>query len=292
MSTLAKAFVVVILILAVFFVSSTLTVLSLQTDLKEKHDAKAAELQQTKTELENTQQRMKEELEKKDKEIVKKQDAINDLTEVLNTAQMALKDLKTVNAERANLLKELNVSLARVTAEVTQQTALNKDLHDQVAKASSDLLEAMKKRDAALSENTKLKDESETLIARVKQLVEELTTAEQEATLYKTYFGPLPLAAERRRTLKELEGKVLEVTVLRDKQGKEAGVLALISLGRDDGLQKGDQLSIVRGGSRYIVDVLVDEVLLDQSVVKVIPEMQRPGEQVKKGDEVTTRFLK
>jgi predicted RNase H-like nuclease (RuvC/YqgF family) len=203
----------------------------------------------------------------------------------LDAAQTEIKSLQTQKTDLENQVGQLTVNLGKLTTLVEQQTALNNQLRDREEQVSTDLLEAMKKRDEALSQATRLQEDNAVLMERIKMLGQELESAKTELAAYKSQFGSIALAPAR-PGLRELAGKVTGV------QRTESGsALALIDLGVNDGLQKGDRLSVVRGGSQYITDVVVDDALPGQSVVRVIPEMLVQGQQIREGDEVYTRFV-
>jgi len=187
--------------------------------------------------------------------------------------------LAKLETEKEELAKELDQRQQELSQEVQERRdavaaldAANKRLASQMAELQrlrEEIRQVQDDRDQKMQEVIRLTDQLhqeklkyEALESRYKQLAED--NAEMKRRLRLASL-PVPPEAWVDEPLVEVEGFVTRVT---------PGGRVEVNLGSDDGLRKGGQLYVLRGGN-FVAKIEVVETRPDQAVAKVIPGMQQ-----------------
>jgi len=286
MSFVGKILVVVQVILTILFMAFAGAVSATHTSWKEKHDKLSQQLSAKTKELADEQSRARK--------------VTDDLTSQVAavTQEAALKD-----AENRDLKGRLDTITAendqnKTTAAVKTQLA-GIAAEDNIARQDEAVLvrEVLKKRgeayEAQVVANKKLIDEQTTLtknleslntryetVLKEKAVLEQILVANKLSTDPKSY-------AELRSPPPKVRGKVLEAS--KKKQGAE---LIAISLGSDDGLSKGDTMTVYRSGlathesPKFLGKIQIVRLDPDKAVGMVIDKSK--NSLIQEGDDVTT----
>ena len=214
------------------------------------------------------------------------------LTEIKKASQQATAKLQMENEEQRQLLKASEEELktlrqsqrqAVASMEATQaaSAALRKELdtlREETRKAQAD-------RDARFKEVVALTDQLHESVNELKRLKARQLTLSADLAKAKEVLdkhGLVPEPARYSGVPPKVEGKVLATP---------GGGLIEISIGSDDGLQKGHRLEVYRiagDQSTYLGRVEVMETRPDKSVCKIIPEYRKGT--IRTGDDVASKL--
>lgn len=271
MNILGKIFVFAVLIMSVVFMSFAVAIFSSHTNWKAEAEALAQKL---------------DDLTKDRKQ---KEAAITKLNEEI-AASIAARDQVVAALQAA--LTEKNRELAE----------LQKDRDDKLSKLDEDiatLAKAKQERDDAATRIEDLRKEIDGLQETLKGMVNR--GAELAAKLHQTE-SELAMANERREQLVEqvqraktvltennlsLRSPTTNVPVVDGEVVAVSDSLAEVSIGSDDGLQKGHELEVFRA-DQYLGRLEVVSVKPDRAVARIIKEYARGI--VQRGDRVATRL--
>jgi hypothetical protein len=189
-------------------------------------------------------------------------------------------DLKKENSTLINQEAQLKDDLRKATAAVaTAQATLDEKLK-QVDSLRTDITTALGDRDTHFNDLVKKQDE-------FNQATAELTRLQDVAKRLAEQMGKAKLVLDRNDLKLEtpIDGvppKVDGVVLAVGKNG-----LIEISLGSDDGIQRGNKLEAFRA-NHYLGRIEVVQTSPDRSVAKVMPEFLKG--RIEKEDRVATRF--
>lgn len=204
---------------------------------------------------------------------------------------------KTLIAQVEELKKEKNdLSLARESSSkqseiATEEAGSRNEESINLREINHDLVV---KRDQDHAIRTKLEDqirsyELEIASSRIKnkELLNQVALLQQALEAAGISANVRELAA-RSAPPPAIEGKILDVLPAKRRGGTE---LVEVSLGSDDGLQKGHQMTIFRAGGgkgKYLARIVIVNVTPDRAIGSVI-EDTRNGV-IQKGDNVSTKL--
>ena len=271
MNTIGKIFVFAVLIMSVVFMSFAVAIFSSHTNWKKESED------------------LQKELAKVTEERQQKEAAITKLNE----------DLAASKAARDRVVAALQAALVEKNSELAE---LQKKRDDQLTKLDEDIAELTKAKQE--------RDEAEKLIANLRDEIKELQQdlkgmvnrgAELAAKLHQSE-SELAMASERRD---QLEQQVSDARQMLQQNGLSLqrpkniipvvdGVvtavsdnLVEVSIGSDDGLQKGHELEVFRA-DQYLGRLKVVSVTPDRAVVRIMKDYARGI--VQRGDRVATRL--
>ena len=271
MNKLGPIFVFAVLIMSVVFMSFAVAIFSSHTNWK----AKSEELQK--------------EFDRVEAERKQKEAAITKLNEDI-AASIAARD-KVVAALQAALV-EKNGELAKL------QEKRDEKLNELDAKVT-DLAKAKLERDAAAQQIVKLRSEIKELqqdlqdkVNRGAELAAKLHQSESELSMVSERRDQLERQVVNARQVLEENGLSLlsPRTNIPEVDGVVTAVsdnLVEVSIGSDDGLQKGHELEVFRA-DQYLGRLKVVSVTPDRAVVRILKDYARGI--VQRGDRVATRL--
>ena len=271
MNTIGKIFVFAVLIMSVVFMSFAVAIFSSHTNWKKESED------------------LQKELAKVTDERQQKEAAITKLNE----------DLAASTAARDKVVAALQAALVEKNNELAD---LRKKRDDQLTKLDEDIAELTKAKQE--------RDEAEKLIANLRDEIKELQQdlkgmvnrgAELAAKLHQSE-SELAMASERRDQLLQQVSdaeQMLQQNGLSLQRPKniiplvDGVVMAVsenlveVSIGSDDGLQKGHELEVFRA-DQYLGRLKVVSVTPDRAVVRIMKDYARGI--VQRGDRVATRL--
>jgi chromosome segregation ATPase len=271
MNTIGKIFVFAVLIMSVVFMSFAVAIFSSHTNWQKES------------------KRLEGELTKVTGERQQKEAAITKLNE----------DLAASKAARDRVVAALQAALAEKNSELAD---LQDKRDDQLVKLDNDIAE--------LSRAKQERDEAEKLIARLRDEIKDLQEdlkgmvnrgAELAAKLHQSE-SELAMASERRDQLERQVSDARQMltqnglslqrpkNIIPEVDGVVTAVsdnLVEVSIGSDDGLQKGHELEVFRA-DQYLGRLEVVSVTPDRAVVRILKDYARGI--VQRGDRVATRL--
>jgi hypothetical protein len=280
MSSVAKVFVVLNLILAVMTFGAAATLLGAQDDYKAAVEKTSAEFADYK--------------KARDDEWSKNQEQIRTQTNLASSASARAQDaeareatLRTdlTNAQRVNQSQlSTNDSLAKEVAAANKIIADNKEWMERTAaeakKCTDDATKARKALDDEINNRVQLEQQIANLNERVEQMAAEKGDVDKklrevmfERDEYARRHGPLTPSPGA-------EGSVLNVRAADDGSGAS---LVQISVGSKDGVRSGDEYHLSRGGV-YVGWIQITDVEKDSAVGVFNAQYPGAGAPPRKGD--------
>jgi len=256
MSSMAKIFVVVNLVLAVATFGAAAVLLGAQDDYRKALEDTREQFDGYKKQRDRDVSELESRLQSQGQQA---QDAIRDK----NTAETRNESLVTQLADAKQTVDQLKGSVTKATeklAELTNVIQQEKDYRDQLSRQMQEAVDskvAFEKRLEAETQNrARLEVAVSDLNAQVQGLTAQLGDAQKKArdlefmlNKYRETYGDMVNAG------KGAEGKVLEVK----------GNIVVISVGSDDGVANGDTYQIRRGSS-YVGELRITRVQKDLAV--------------------------
>ena len=160
----------------------------------------------------------------------------------------------------------------------TQEEAAN--MRKELDVLRNDIRTAQTERDDQFKNYVKLTDDFNQLQGELKRLNAQHTTLADQINRYRQVANRLNINLDVRP--EAVPPKVDGLVLAANKDG-----LVEISLGSDDGLERGNQLDVYRG-SRYLGKIEVSLTSPDKSVAKILPQFRKGP--IEKDDHVATRF--
>ncbi len=271
MNTIGKIFVFAVLIMSVVFMSFAVAIFSSHTNWQKES------------------KRLEDELTKVTDERQQKEAAITRLNE----------DLAASKAARDRVVAALQTALAEKNSELAD---LQNKRNEQLVKLDNDIAElsrAKQERDEAEKLIITLRDEIKDLQEDLKGMVNR--GAELAAKLHQSE-SELAMASERRDQLERQVSDARQMlaqnglslqrpkNIIPEVDGVVTAVsdnLVEVSIGSDDGLQKGHELEVFRA-DQYLGRLEVVSVTPDRAVVRILKDYARGI--VQRGDRVATRL--
>jgi uncharacterized coiled-coil protein SlyX len=282
MSGLAKAFVVINLILALFFLGASATLFQTQENWKRVAESGQDSLEQLKEQA----SAQKETLEGK---ISSQERNIAGLTNERAVLETQKQDLENQNGSLANDKSELQARVNTLESQIAQQdqhlrdkdnALANKDesierLNSEIAAAKEDQKRAVQAAQRALLDKQQLE---ETLAQTTEELVDITRERDDQAMLISSISAAgVSIPDISVQVAPKIDGVVVAV---RD------GIVVL-SVGRDDLVKEGYEFTVYEG-DRFIGKVKVENVLGDMSGARVL--FTEDGESIRVGNKASTRL--
>jgi hypothetical protein len=283
MSYIGKILVVMQLVLSICLMAFAAAVSTYQTNWKKKTEDTQKQLDTQRQEHAKLEQESKQAADKFNAALTAEENKSKDLAFKVN-------DLTT----NVTTLKDLNKKLGEENA---QRTQIGIDLADDSNSRQSEvkivrekLKLALEDRDLQYKKNSALEDKIFEQNTKIDRLATQNRLLMVENKNFKDVLSAhnLPTELEEYQRAKVLPPKV-EGKVLEARKAKEGGLMLLtISLGENDGLTMGNELTVYRGGAntKYLGRARVLAIQADTAVCELF---QRSG-LVEKGDDVSTKL--
>lgn len=286
MSLLAKIFVVVITVLSLVFLGVEATLFYHHNDWRLAY--------------ERLQGRMKIVAEEKQAEIEKLGGTNKDLEKSRDSIQATLEQIRVASKAASDALGEKAAELNRLAAQHATLEATHKSQTDSVMGKDKDLA-AQRQEIARLTESLHTaqgeKELAEAQVARVTSM--KVALEKDLAEVRKDFTATKQKLIDAQLVMDELErsGVPISTIVINHKplppiRGKVAGVrtevnpaLVLITVGKDDHVEKGFPFTVYRGNV-FIGKIVVEKVMADSAGCRLL--LPAPGQTIKAGDDVAT----
>ena len=280
MSGLAKAFVVINLILALFFLGASATLFQVQKGWKgtaEKMDSK----------FEVLAQKTEESLQQKDGEISTyraNNQTLGNENEVLKSQNQDLtnanEDLKKDVAQKDQTINTLNGTLATKEQRLQDKDSVIAQKEEAIQSLTSELADSKESEKDAVAMASRAVIDRQLLEEQLGKMSELAAQNENELNDAK-----LALASAKQQGYTGIGVSIapkIDAVVVAVRDG-----IVVLSVGRDDNVKAGYEFTVYEG-SRFIGKVKVENVLGDMSGARVLFTDQ--GETIRAGNQASTRL--
>ena len=280
MIPMAKAFIVINLVLSVVFLGMAAALLATGDEYRKRYDEEVRKHEQTKKDMQDRIGELLTDVDTKKSELSQAQSRFINEEVKSKDLRSELEQEKAASKELRNSFDSLENNYKDLTGQLKDYKDRVSDLEEKRRVAEERAREAMSKQDAAEADVARLeseladaRDQIEGFEKSVQDLGEKLEKSERMIEWAKSKnfdFGKIlaPTA---------VDGKVLRV---------DHGLgIVMLSVGRDDGVEKGYTFDVYRGKD-YVGQIIVDEVMADFSSA-IIKKTKIPIQEL---DEVTTRL--
>jgi hypothetical protein len=274
MSSMAKIFVVINVVLAVVTFGSAATLLGAQDDYK-------TALEKARTEFDQYKAHQDQLLDDRERDLALQQNRAGEAVGKANTLESANQDMDARLAKAATRIDQLQATAETLAQEVKQANEINKNNRTWLEKQSNDTKAATEQM---LNAKTQLREEVanrvqlETTVGRQNEAITTLQAVKGDLEKqirelnfflgeYKKRHGDIGFQS------KGSEGRI---TSVRDD-------LVVISVGSADGVAVGDVYHIRRGAT-YVGQVVIEKVEKNLSVGTFDSQFPGPGAPPQKGD--------
>lgn len=273
MNLVGKILTVVILIFSVVFLAISITVFQTHRNWRDMATANKTKVEELQDRVKSLQGEMEVAKDRLALEQAARRFALSTLQSKFEASEAKTLELgqqyAALQAEAGNLTQTISTNSLTLDTTIKQNDALRKDLQT-----------AQLTRDTAFDSVVTLTDKRNELEGNARVL------SERNAELNKMHTLAMHVLSRNNLSLySPVDGKppVVEGQILRIGEKD----LLEISIGSDDGLQKGHTLEVFRNNS-YLGRVVVKETSPDRSVVQIIPEYRKGI--IKVGDRVATKL--
>lgn len=288
MSLLGKIFVVVVTILSLVFLGVQSALFYHSKDWRSAYVL--------------LEQKLKEETKKRDDQIADANGKIATLNMTVERKESEFTVLKGQAKATDDRYQALVDTSNKQRSDLDTTLSQNKTLGDAIAGKDKDLADQRARNDQLAGDLQKAMAEKETAEAQVARLIGQKAALEKDiAEVRKEYSDTKQKLLDSQLVMEELErqGVPISTLVVNHKpvppiNGKVAGVkqdvspaLVLVTVGKDDKVEKGFQFTVYRG-SQFVGKVVVEKVNADSSGCRVL--FTAPGQVIKAGDDVATRL--
>jgi archaellum component FlaC len=287
MTFVGKVLVVVQLVLAICFMAFAGAVYTAETNWREKSKQLQADVEKARgdanTAVQQQQQReteMTAQLQALEQRVALVDGQLKTASDQLNRTTQELQDARTA-VDRQTAVANLSQEQATFRQEETQrQRERNQRLQEQI----NELL-------------AKVRENEDALFAR-DLTIEAMQERQEEVIAQMATYRQILLANNMSLKPEDYENLVAKMDppppvtgqVIRTEVSKTSGVeFVLISLGKDDGFEKGHELSVFRGNN-YLGKIKLTSVYPDRAVGTVIPSSRPRNGQIQKGDNVSPKL--
>jgi len=273
LSTLAKAFVVILLVLSVLVAVATMGLFAQRTDWRQKSLEAARKIEEL------------TELQRKDKasfedQLRQKNEKIGELTARIEDKEHEIDVLTTQRDKNASQLKDLETKLAQAMTE-------NSKLSDSVQMLTERVSQLENQVETTKAEKEKAFEREQKQFNRAAEMERQRTRLQEKFKEANITIRNLRQEIVRaQRGGEEIEGiqAPAEITgIVRMKKNN----LVAISVGSDDGVKKGYLFHIYRGDS-YLGRLIVTDVDPDVSLAQIQERYTSDPSAIREGDNVST----
>lgn len=279
MNLVGKIFVVLILVMSLVFMGFAVSVYSTHKDWPQIAKDQQQKLQNASRQY----QELQEKFERLQQEIQTQEAARRNQLAKLESEK---ESLKTERDQLAQQEAALNSTLRERTAALATAQSLLNDKLQQMDSLRDEINMVMTERDNTFKQVVALTDQMLQLDTSVKRLESTNSQLVQQVARYKTVMDRAGLSPES--AIAGGPPKVDGVILATSSDG-----LVEISLGSDDGIQRGHTLEVFRyvdgAAGKYLGRIEVLHSHPDRAVARIIPEFRKGS--IEKDDRVATRLF-
>ena len=283
MSTVQKAFVLIVLVLAVLNAGAGVVLFAQRDDWKTKSDGLQEEVKKTKTELSKTRSDL---AAAKSNAATREQMLETELGNTKVTLEDKVRELDRVASEKSslvNLVTQTGVSVNAMKEDIETLTTRTEEL--QIAKEAAEQLlaevegAAQDAKEQYAIANRKAEDLQQQVIALEAQVKER----DMEVASLRSKISASSLYAPVVETVAEMSDEDRVHGTVTSIAGD--GETIYISVGSDDGIEKGVRLIVYTAQGDYAAHAVVRKVKADQAAARVIKPVRVS---ISEGDRVAT----
>jgi hypothetical protein len=284
MNNIAKIFIVINFILSIIYLAFAATLLAQKWDYRQMYLQQETRYENEKKELEIAKQNAEKRIASFEQRFGEAKKLADKYKDDLASLQINYDELKRTNESYSSSLKKISIDIQdinenklakkdeRISQLETEKERL-KETAEEAKKAKEEAIDELQRIELILNEKEGELAEKKKLLARAEK---ELWEAKQIIRVVRDSGVNIPRLVT---PSKPLDGQIVAVS---------ANVpLVMISLGSDEGVQKGHQFTVYRQ-NQYIGRVVVEEVYKDMSAARILKDMTSKA--IKQGDNVTTRL--
>ena len=272
MSTLAKAFVVILLLLSVLVAVATMGLFAQRTDWRQKSMAAADKIKEV------TQTQTKDKASFED-QLRQKNDKIGELTARIEDKDHEIDVVTTQRDENASQVKDSEAKLAQA---MTQ----NSKLSDSVQMLTERVAQLENQVETTKAEKEKAFEREQKQFNRAAEMDRQLNRIQERLKEANITIRNLRQDIVRARRGEEIEGIQAPAEISGIVRMKKNNLVA-ISVGSDDGV-KMDYLFHVYRGDNYLGRLIVTYVDPDVSLAQIQEKYTSDPASIKEGDNVST----
>ncbi len=283
----SKILIVANLVFSLCFMCFAGAVYSFQAGWVQKHEKAAVQLASTKSQLDDAIKQKDDQKSKFDKDLLDEQMRANNAEAKVNGLQQNLKqsigNQTNAEKERDKHLADLLVAQKEAQARVTETN----DARAEIKRLRDQNNDAIAIRRGLEDKNLQMEGQLAEASSRESQFLKEITRLNDLLRLNKIdprdpVIGPVP------RVVQKVDGKVEESR----KNASRTQEHVLISVGSDDGVFKGMQMTVYRttddGKANFLATIQITDFYPDKAVGLVVEETRNGT--IGRGDYVTTKF--
>lgn len=279
MTLMGKILTFLILIMSLVFMMFTLATYASHRNwrddyakLKTENDGARAEVDRQNGEIAELNQKLQRERAGRSEALATKESRNKGLTE----------ELADLNKKHVAIMREHRKNIETVGVAQRQMEKFKNEL----VALRGDFQNILTDRNSQLSLSTELAD-------RVQDTIGQLATSVREADSLRTSLGEAVLKVETLEVSGGAGGINIAGQAALDLDGRVRRVgnddLVVVTLGSDEGLNRGDKLDVWRSNGTYIGRLEVVETKTDSSVAKIVRKFLRGT--IRQGDIVETKLL-
>ncbi len=284
MSTIQKAFVFIVLVLALLTATVQLVLFAQRDNWRSKYDEVAAQVADARSKMTAAQNELKN---VKDNAATKMADMESQLaakTNELNDTQRQLESALADKTNLASLVSTANAKMEALSQNMESLTAMNEALSKAKDAAEAELLQVKAQAQQAEEQFTIVARKAKDLEAKVASLEEQVQARDKK----------IKLLAQKVEALSQYApdvGPSVSVTSEANLFGKVTGLsndrqTAYISLGKDDGVVDNMVLMIYKADGTYAADAKVYQVGAHKTAARIIKPVRAT---ISEGDYVANK---
>lgn len=283
MSNIAKVFIVINFILSIFFLGFAATLLSQKWDYRQMYLETGYRYEMQKQKLEDNMQETNKRLASLNDAIVEAKKTAKETKEENARLAKENEDLKRKNQEAGTALATIGADIKEINNRLEKKETRISELEGDRDRQKATAEEAIKAKEEALDEQQRMEVQLSNVQGEMAEKEKKIRHFEKELSEAKQIIRAVRESGVNISALfkkaKPMDGNIIAVS--------QDVPIVMISLGTDEGIEKGTQFTVYRG-SQFIGQVVVEEVYKDMSAARIIRNMTVKN--IQKGDSVTTRI--
>lgn len=284
MSTIQKAFIFIVLVLAFLSATVQLVLFAQRDDWKQKHNDVAATVSDLKRDAKDLTKQLSQVREEKASATADLESQLASTRNELATTQRDLESQRSDKANLESLVSTANAELAIVAEKIEAVAARNDELNTAKNAAEEELAEVKAARLTAEEQLTLARRKADDLEGQTASLEEQVASRherirklEKEVDLLRRYYrGPNVTVPVTESTA--IYGRVTKLSKDRNS--------VFVSIGKDDGVTQGMVFMIYKADGTYAADAVVYNISADKCAATVVKPTRA---QIAEGDNVASK---
>lgn len=267
MSPIGKLFVVLNLVFSLVILGVLGAILTKSEEYRTKYEDVQKELDTEKASWEQERSDLSAEIEGHKRDKVGLQEKINNLEVAGSNLKSDNESLRVDNQQLRDDVSKLQADYQKFTSSLTEVQTHNKDLASENADLINQRNEAANARRAAEEAAARLEAQVSSLTSQVEQLkrqIDDIAAMNSDLEAQIEAAVQLGFDIAKVRAAPQIDGVIQNVN-------RELG-LVVLSVGADDGVQRGTTFEVYSLGEGYKGKVVVDDVYPDNAAARIVRE--------------------